>query len=88
MKVKTTPIEWPLALDRKSKRGFSTGEGSFQVVIRKKSTKKSGYQVLLRFRIGQHRRDEQLFISLIGYLNCGRVKKKQKNKKKLSKKIK
>ena len=77
MKVKTTPIEWPLALDRKSKRGFSTGEGSFQVDIRKSQTTKSGYQVLLRFSIGQHRRDEQLLISLIGYLNCGRVQKKK-----------
>jgi hypothetical protein len=62
--------------------GFSTGECSFQVDIRKSQTTKSGYQVLLRFSIGKHRRDEQLLISLIGYLNCGRVQKKLSKKKK------
>jgi hypothetical protein len=62
--------------------GFSRGEGSFQVDIRKSQTTKSGYSVLLIISIGQHRRDEQLLISLIGYLNCGRVKKKQKLSKK------
>ncbi len=56
--------------------GFATGEGSFQVDIRESQTLKSGYQVLLRFSIGQHRRDEQLLISFIDYLDCGRVQKK------------
>ena len=68
--------------------GFATGEGSFQVDIRKSKTSKSGYQVLLRFSIGQHRRDEQLLRSLIDYLNCGRVLLPliSKGKKKLNKK--
>lgn len=56
--------------------GFATGEGSFQVDIRESQILKSGYQVLLRFSIGQHRRDEQLLISFIDYLDCGRVQKK------------
>ena len=50
--------------------GFAKGEGSFQVDIRKSQTtimsmgqwvngSMAGYQVLLRFSIGQHRRDQR-----------------------------
>jgi hypothetical protein len=60
--------------------GFATGEGSFQVDIKKSQTSKQGYQVVLRFSIGQHRRDEQLLIALIEYLDCGRVQKKLNKK--------
>nr|YP_010833275.1 LAGLIDADG endonuclease [Agaricus bitorquis]WFG54022.1 LAGLIDADG endonuclease [Agaricus bitorquis] len=60
--------------------GFTTGEGSFQVSILKSQTTKIGYQILLRFCIGQHRRDENLLISLIDYLDCGTVHKKTNSK--------
>jgi hypothetical protein len=56
--------------------GFASGEGSFQVDIKKNKTFKQGNQVLLRFSIGQQARDEQLLRSFIDYLNCGKVQKK------------
>ena len=40
-------------------QGFATGEGSFQVDIKKNSNLKLGFQVLLRFNISQQARDEQ-----------------------------
>lgn len=54
--------------------GFASGDGSFQVEIRK--IKNDKYQVLLKFSIGQHSRDELLLKSLAVYLDCGKVKKK------------
>ena len=54
--------------------GFASGDGSFQVEIRKIKIDK--YQVLLKFSIGQHSRDELLLKSLAVYLDCGKVKKK------------
>lgn len=56
--------------------GFASGEGSFQIDIKKSKTVKHRYQVLLRFSIGQHSRDEQLLINLIDFLECGKVQKK------------
>jgi hypothetical protein len=56
--------------------GFVSGDGSFQVDIRKSQTTKHRSQVLLRFSIGQHSRDEQLLIKFIDYLECGKVQKK------------
>jgi hypothetical protein len=60
--------------------GFASGEGSFQIDIQKSKTSRLGHQVLLRFSIGQHRRDEQLLINLIDYFKCGRVYKKKSKK--------
>lgn len=56
--------------------GFASVEGSFQVDIRKSNSAKHGYQILLRFSIGQHIRDEQILRNLIYYLECGKVKQK------------
>ena len=56
--------------------GFVSGEGSFQVDIKKNSNLKLGFQVLLRFSIGQQARDEQLLRNIISYLDCGIVQKK------------
>jgi hypothetical protein len=53
------------------------GEGSFQVDIRKSKTSKSGYQVLLRFSIGQHRRDEQLPLPSGLPLACSSIKQQR-----------
>ena len=38
-------------------------------------THKIGYQVLFRFTIGLHSRDELVLKSLVSYLGCGRYKK-------------
>ena len=63
--------------------GFASGEGSFKDDIRKSKTAKHRYQILLRFSIGQHIRDEQLLINLNYYLECGKAQQKiyKKNKK-------
>ena len=88
------PIISPIILESESNNklepnwvaGFASGEGSFQVD--KRISNKHGHQILLRFSIGQHRRDEQLLRNLIYYLDCGKVNKKtnkNKNKKNLKK---
>jgi hypothetical protein len=46
----------------------------------KKNNSIIGYQVLLRFSIGQHSRDKQLLNSFIYYLDCGNIYKKINNK--------
>jgi LAGLIDADG endonuclease len=60
--------------------GFASGEGSFQVNIRKIKKLDNKYQVLLTFSIGQHSRDELLLKSLAKYLDCGKVIKKINSK--------
>ena len=39
----------------------------------KSSSYRTGFQVSLKFSLGQHSRDEQQIISLIDYLGCGNV---------------
>lgn len=51
--------------------GFIEGEGCFQVVIQK-STTKTRLSVSLRFTLTQHSRDEALMKSLYNCLGCGR----------------
>lgn len=62
--------------------GFASGEGSFQVNIRKIKKLDNKYQVLLTFSIGQHSScvDELLLKSLAKYLDCGKVIKKINSK--------
>jgi hypothetical protein len=60
--------------------GFASGEGSFQVNIRKIKKLDNKYQVLLTFSIGQHGREELLLKNLANYLGCGRVQKKINSK--------
>jgi hypothetical protein len=55
--------------------GFTSGEGCFNVIIRKSNTHSSGFQVMLRFSLTQHCRDEQLMKSIVDYLDCGNVYK-------------
>ena len=60
--------------------GFSSGEASFIVKIKKSFSHRSGFQVLLCFSITQHSRDEQLMKDLMEYFDCGRIyKKKQRD---------
>lgn len=69
IKFENTPIltkkELPFNLDPNWISGFISGDGSFQVDIRKNDTFKLKYQVLLRFSLSQHARDEQLLRNLI-----------------------
>ena len=55
--------------------GFTSGEGSFMIRVRKSSGSKTGSQVLLAFQITQHSRDEYLMRSLVEYMGCGKVYK-------------
>ena len=61
--------------------GFTTGEGSFIVLIRPEQTKNKEvkYRIVLRCTISQHKRDKQLMERLIGYLNCGRLSDQDDN---------
>lgn len=53
--------------------GFTSGDGCFHVSLSKSTFTKTGYRVVLRFQIAQHYRDNKLMISLLTYLNCGRI---------------
>lgn len=56
--------------------GFTSGEGNFNINIFK--TNKIGYQVQLRFKIIQQKRDIKLMELLIKYLKCGKIEKEPK----------
>jgi hypothetical protein len=47
--------------------GFASGEGCFLIRILKSTTSRSGYQIVLVFKLTQHVRDELLMKSLIDY---------------------
>nr|ATI20569.1 LAGLIDADG endonuclease [Ophiognomonia clavigignenti-juglandacearum] len=51
--------------------GFTSGEGSFRVNIRKATTK-SGYGVPVSFVLTQHSRDSKLLRSFESYFDCGK----------------
>jgi len=55
--------------------GFTSGEGSFMVKVRKSSAYKTGFQILLAFQLTQHSRDENLMRSLVEYMGCGNIYK-------------
>jgi hypothetical protein len=46
------------------------------ITISTSKTSSSGFRVELRFQLTQHVRDEKLMISLIKYLDCGKVSKR------------
>jgi hypothetical protein len=54
--------------------GFVSGDGNFDVGI-KKSKNKIGYQVYLRFRISQHAKDAKLMELIMNYLRAGRLER-------------
>jgi hypothetical protein len=56
--------------------GFTSAEGSFQIFIIKSKTTKIGFQVLLRFSVGQQARYENLVKSFIDFMGCGIVQNK------------
>ena len=70
------PVERPLVKIQKIDdphwlAGFVSGEGCFSVDILKSKTTSIGFLVMLRFRLTQHSRDEELLINLVTYLGCG-----------------
>lgn len=72
----TVPVNRPLVEnqvipDPNWVAGFSSAEGCFFVRISKSETHKTGAQVVLRFSISQHSRDEVLMISLVNYFGIG-----------------
>jgi len=67
--------ELPFNLDPNWTSGFISGDGSFQVDIRKNDKFKLKYQVLLRFSLSQQAREEQVLKNLIYCLDCGKVDK-------------
>jgi group I intron endonuclease len=54
---------------------FTSGEGCFIIILKKSSAYKTGAQVILRFQLVQHSKDEQLMRCFIEYFNCGNVYK-------------
>lgn len=52
--------------------GFTSGEGSFFIGI-KKSEVRTGFQVYLTFTLTQHSRDGELMTNISKYLGCGNI---------------
>lgn len=52
--------------------GFTSGDGSFQIITRNSAAYKGGCQVSLRFSVSQNVKDLFLIEGLISYLGCGR----------------
>jgi LAGLIDADG endonuclease len=78
------PVERPLIITHKVVdpfwvSGFVSGEGNFDVGIKKKLKNKIGYEVYLRFRITQHKKDKNLMELIINYLGAGRLEIQTKN---------
>lgn len=71
--VKRPLIEDQVIRDPQWLAGFTSGEGCFFVNIAKSKTHSLGCQIILRFLLGQHSRDEQLIRSLVGYFDCGNI---------------
>ena len=71
-----TPVKRSSVLDSKIPdpnwlAGFTTAEGSFMVRVMDRPNSRT--QVLLRFKLTQHPKDEQLMRSLVDYLDCGKI---------------
>ena len=64
-------IEEPKIIDPNWLAGFVDGEACFFFNISKSKTHKTGFQVLLRFSLGQDLRDCLLINSLVQYFACG-----------------
>jgi len=66
--IKTTNIPNPYWL-----AGFVSGEGCFDINLKKSKTHKIGHQVILRISIKQHERDKDLMELITKYLNSGKI---------------
>ena len=73
-----TPVQRPVIItneipDPNWLAGFTEGDGSFFVRIITSNTHKIGVQVILTYKLVQHKRDIALMKIIIKYLDCGRV---------------
>lgn len=76
----TTPVKRPDIItdvfsDFNWLAGFTSAEGCFFVDIKKSPDTKLGKTVQLKFILVQHARDEKLMISMLEYLDCGKIHK-------------
>jgi LAGLIDADG endonuclease len=53
--------------------GFVSGEGCFDINLKKSKSHRTGYQVILRFSIKQHEKDKSLMELVSKYLGCGNI---------------
>ena len=77
------PVVRPLVKNLKVKDpnwlvGFTSADGCFIVNLRQNSKYKTGFQVILKFIITQHARDECLLKSLMEFLDCGNVTRRSR----------
>lgn len=63
----------PIIDDPQWLAGFASGEGCFQVKIKKSATHKLNEKVNLEFNISQHSRDKNLMNYFKNYLDCGNI---------------
>ena len=70
--VERPEFELPQTIDPEWLAGFTSAEGSFQIVI-KNYQNSVGFQVLLVLVIAQHKRDLNLMKHIREFLNCGVV---------------
>lgn len=78
--TKITPVERPLVKttnipDPNWLAGFVSGEGCFDINLKKSKSHKIGHQVILRISIKQHERDKNLMELISKYLNSGNIYK-------------
>ena len=63
--------------------GFTSGDGSFYIIIRENKDLKLGFRIEIGFSITQHSRDFTLLENFISFFNCaaarGRLKKDNRN---------
>ena len=76
------PVPRPSVLNSKIKdpnwlAGFTSGEGSFIIKVHNSLTILAGLQVLLKFQLTQHIRDEELMKSLVEYFGCGKYRERK-----------
>ena len=75
-----TPVERPLVIttnipDPNWLAGFVSGEGCFDINLKKSKSHKTGHQVILRISIKQHDRDKNLMELISKYLGSGNIYK-------------
>lgn len=59
--------------------GFTSGDGSFYIIIRVNKKFKVGYRTEIAFSITQHSRDFHLLGKFISFFNCGTLTKDTRN---------
>jgi hypothetical protein len=71
--VKRPLVEDQVIRDSQWLAGFTSGEGCFFINTVRSKAHSLGYQIRLRFLLGQHSRDELLIRSLVEYFDCGNI---------------